>query len=165
MMPTSRSRANTGSRSAPLTAASVAASASIATAETGIGPAGEVAPRAVDLPRRETERRRQLRPAAACARDLGHGAHLHGECGDHGHRVGAAVERVPQRDERLAVTAGDRRIGDGERVGLDRPAVVLGNDRLGDVAGAVGDELPARRREFAQVFAERRDERAQARPG
>ena len=53
--------------------------------------------------------------AAAGPATLRHGAQLHGERRDHRHGVGAGGERVTQRDERLAVAAGDRRVGDGER--------------------------------------------------
>ena len=53
--------------------------------------------------RARAERGCHVRAAAADPRDLRHRAHLHGEGGDHRHGVGAAVERVAQRDERLAV--------------------------------------------------------------
>ena len=78
-----------------------------------------------------------------------------------GHRVGAGRERVPHRDERFAVPAGDRGVGDLEGVGLDAAAVVLVDRRLGDLGGGVGDELLAGGGEFGEVVGERRRDRAE----
>ena len=69
-----------------------------------------------------------------------------------------------RRDERLAVTARDRGIRDGEGVGLDAAAVVARDDGLGDLARGIGDQLPAGGRELGEVVGERGDERAEG-PG
>jgi hypothetical protein len=68
---------------------------------------------------------------------------------------------VTQRDERIAVPPRDRRVGDGERRGLDPPAVVTLDDLFCDVAGNVGDELLTRRGEFGEIVGERADETTQ----
>ena len=87
MTPTMRSRAKTGSRSAPFTAASVSASIVMQRAEAVFGPALQVALGALHLPRREAELRGELAGAAACAVHLGHRADLHGERRDDRHRI------------------------------------------------------------------------------
>ena len=66
------------------------------------------------------------------------------------------VERVPQRDERLAVAARDRGIGDGEGVGLDPAAVVARDDGSVISPVDVGDQLLAGGRELGEVVGEGR---------
>ena len=68
---------------------------------------------------------------------------------------------MTQRDERIAVPPRDRCVGDGERRGLDPPAVVALDDLFCDVAGNVGDELLTRRGEFGEIVGERADETTQ----
>ena len=164
MTVTRRSSAKTGSRDAPLTSASALAAAWIAIPSVDLGPAREVAPGAIDLPVLQPEPRGQRRRRFAIAGDPRHGAQLRGDRGHHRHGIGARGEGMPQRDQRLAVAARDRRVGDGEGRRLDSAAVVALDDLLGDVAGDVRDQLLACRRELGEVVGECRDERTRARP-
>ena len=66
---------------------------------------------------------------------------------------------MPHGHERLSVPAGDRGVGDLERVGLDAAAVVLVDRRLGDLLGRVGEQLLAGRGELGEVVGEGRRDR------
>ena len=68
---------------------------------------------------------------------------------------------MPQRDQGFTVAAGDGGIGDLEGVRFDAPAVVPLHGDFGDLAGGIGDELLAGRRQLGEVVAECGDEGAQ----
>ena len=62
---------------------------------------------------------------------------------------------MPQRDQRLAVAAGDGPIRDLEGVGFD-PAAVLAVDRgFGDLTRRIRDQLLASGGKFGQIVGER----------